>query len=225
LPAPVTIYTPTDGTIHQFATNGLTSLGTFTGAYLTKVINLSLLLEGLYNGAGKMRQAMDAVGSHWPTGIADHITVELHNSTTYSTIVYTATDVPLSITGSANVVIPAIYNGSYFITIKHRNSIETTTLTAISFAGSTINQSYGAPANVFGGNLGLSLDNYYLIYAGDVNHDGVIDSRDFSSVDNDSFNYVSGYISTDVDGNGIIDTRDFNAIDNSGFNYISTIHP
>jgi len=131
-----------------------------------KILNITALLEGLYNGNGIMRQARDANGPYWPAGVADHITVELHDATTYSTIVYSVADIPISTAGVAMVTIPGTYNGSYFITIKHRNSLETTTATAISFAGSTINQSFTVRANVYGGNLGLSIDGYYLIYGG-----------------------------------------------------------
>ena len=225
LPTPVTIYTPTNATLHQFATNGLTALGTFTGAYLTKVVNLSLLLEGLYNGAGTMRQAQDALGAHWPTGVADHITVELHNSTTYATTVYAATDIPLTTTGTATLEIPAIYNSNYYLTVKHRNSLETTTATAISFTAGTINQSFLTRANVFGGNLGLSTDNHYLIFGGDINHDGIVDFNDYVAVDNDSYNYAIGYLVSDVDGNGIIDFNDYVHIDNNNFNYVTSLHP
>jgi hypothetical protein len=197
------------------------------GAYeISKTLNLSaVMLQGLYNGAGTMRQAMDEVGPHWPAGVADHITVELHNSASYATIVYSVADVSLSTTGTANVIIPAIYSGSYFITIKHRNSIETTTATAISFAGSTINQSYGTPSNVYGANLGLSTDGHYLIYGGDVNQDGVVDTGDFALVVNDAYNYASGYLSTDVVGSGVIDSSQYTILVNNGQNYVGTSHP
>ena len=42
-----------------------------------KVLNLTLLLEGLYKGGGTMNQAFDDMGPHWPAGVSDHITVEL----------------------------------------------------------------------------------------------------------------------------------------------------
>jgi hypothetical protein len=225
LPTPVTIYTPTNATLHQFTTNGLTSLGTFTGAYLTKVINLSLLLEGLYNGAGTLRQARDAAGPHWPAGVADHITVELHDATTYATTVYAATDVPLTTTGTATLEIPAIYNSNYYLTVKHRNSIETTSATPLSFVGNTITQSYLTRANVYGNNLGLSLDAYYLIYGGDVNQDGLINSADFTPVINDNAIYSTGYLPSDVDGNGIVNSADYTIIINNNLFYVKTVHP
>ena len=121
--------------------------------------------------------------------------------------------------------IPYSLNNSYYITIRHRNSIETTTAVPVSFAGSIINQSFGNPSFIFGSNLGVSFDGHYLIYGGDVNQDGTVDSGDYPSVVNDNFNYVSGYLATDIDGNGSIDSGDYPVMVNNNFNYIGTIHP
>jgi hypothetical protein len=186
------------------------------------------MLEGLYNGGGTMRQANDDIGAHWPAGVADHITIELHDPVTYSTIIGTVTNVSLSTTGIATAAIPGIYNGSYFVTIKHRNSVETTTAAAVSFAGASISQSYGSTGNVFGGNMKSSGElptPHYLIYGGDVNHDGGVDTDDYIGIDNDSYNYVTGYFDTDVDGNGTVDTNDYIIVDNNNYNYIGTVHP
>ena len=218
------------------STGTITSTNTFTdftgstfalaSGSLTKTLNInSLFLEGLYNGGGTMRQAQDAFGAHWPTGVADHITVELHDAATYATIIYSAIDVPLSTTGTASITVPATYGGLYYITIKHRNSLETTTATAISFAGNTINQSFDVPANVFGGNLGLSIDSRYLIYGGDANQDGVVDSGDLIPVINDYYNYLGDYLPADVNGNGVVDSTDLIPIINNFYNYIGKITP
>lgn len=186
-----------------------------------KILNIWALLEGLYNGNGTMRQAYDDVGQHWDTGIADYITVELHNST----IVYTATNVALSTAGLATIAVPGTFNGNYYITIKHRNSIQTTSASAVSFETNTINQSFLTPATVFGGNLQLMIDGRYTIFAGDVNQDGTIDSNDMIPVDNDSSNYLYGYITTDVNGDGAIDSNDMIIIDNNNANYIGSVQP
>ena len=78
---------------------------------------------------------------------------------------------------------------------------------------------------MYGGNLGLSIDDHYLIYGGDVNQDGVVDTGDFSSVVNEVFNYSSGYIFTDVNGDGITDSGDFTTLVNNSMNYVATSHP
>ena len=191
-----------------------------------KTLNLtSVMLEGLYNGGGTMRQAWDAISAHWPVGIADHITVELHNSVNYSSITYTAVDVPVSTAGNATISVPATFNGSYYVTIKHRNSVETTTSTAISFAGNTINQSFGSRANVFAGNLGVSHDGHYLIFGGDVDQDGFVGVSDMTRIDNQSIAFGSGYLPEDIDGDGFIGVSDMSIVDNNSVNFISSITP
>ena len=226
-PLPITTFGVVNTSTHQLSANGLTSFGTFTGGISQdKTLNLSsIMLEGLYNGGGTMRQAQDAVGNKWPAGVADHITVELHDATSYATIIYSVTDVPLSTTGTATLIVPGTYSGSYYISIKHRNSLETTTSTAVSFAAGIVNQSYALPANVFGGNLVQMIDLSYAIYGGDVNHDGIIDGGDFAPVDNLVSLFSSGYLPEDVNGDGLIDGSDFAIIDNNSSTFIGTITP
>jgi len=217
----------TDG---QLMVQGSNTCGVGTASVLqlsgNKTLNLtSVLPEGLYNGSGTLRQAMNASGPNWPAGIADHITIELHSALSYATLIYSAPDIELSTSGTATITIPAAYNGSYYITIKHRNSIETTTATAISFASSTINQSYGTRANVYGNNLGLSLDGYYLIFGGDVNQDGSVNSADYTPVINDNAIFSKGYLSSDVDGNGSVNSADYTIIINNNSFFVKTLHP
>jgi PKD repeat protein len=204
----------------------VTENGILTVNICTRTLSLSsVLLEGLYDGGGTMRQAWGETGTQWPAGIADHITVELHDAGNYWTIIHTAADVELTTEGAAVITIPAEHSGSYYITVKHRNSIETTTAAAVSFSGTTINYSFNSLSSVYGENMGISGDGRYLIFAGDVNQDGFIDTQDYIGIDNDSYNYAYGYLVTDVDGNGMVDTNDYIPIDNNNYRYIGVILP
>ncbi|MFT3751685.1 MAG: hypothetical protein QM800_02025 [Paludibacter sp.] len=222
-----TTFNPANTTLHQLSAIALSEFGTFTGGVGYKTLNLnSIMLEGLYNGAGAMRQAWDALGPHFAEGIADNITVELHDATNYTNVIFSMPNVPLSTAGSASIPnIPSIYNGSYYITLKHRNSLETTTATAVSFANNAVNQSFGAPANVFGGNLIQMIDNYYAIFGGDVNQDRIIDGGDFAPVDNQAASFGSGYMSEDVNGDGLVDGSDFSTVDNNASSFVGAATP
>lgn len=225
LPTPFTAYNPANTALQQLNVPGLSSFGTFTGAVTDRTLTLtSLLLQGLYAGGGTMIQAKDANGAHCPAGVADTITVELHSATSYSTIVYTAR-VPLSTTGTATVLVPSANNGSYYITIKHRNSLETTSATAVLFSGNSITQSFGAPGDVYAGNMQQMIDGKYTIFAGDVDQNGVIDTADMTPIENDSFNFMGGYLRTDTNGDGIIDTGDMTNVINNSNNFVGTAHP
>ncbi|MBK9359240.1 MAG: hypothetical protein IPN08_18025 [Bacteroidales bacterium] len=102
-----------------------------------RVLNLQVFLEGLYNGPGIMRQAYDENGPHAGPGIADIITVELHAAADYGSILF-SDDVALSVDGTASVSVPAALSGPFYITIRHRNSIETTSSVPVSMDNTTI---------------------------------------------------------------------------------------
>jgi hypothetical protein len=58
-----------------------------------------------------------------------------------------------------------------------------------------------------------------------VNQDGIIDGSDGSLVDNDSFNFVTGYVATDLNGDGIVDGSDYLIADNNSAAFIGVIRP
>ena len=145
---------------------------------VNKTLNLKVYLEGLYIGNGFMHKAQDEFGDHFPGNTADQVTVELHNATNYSTIEYTSGPVNLSTTGNSTITgIPAILNGSYYITIRHRNSIETTTAFPVSFTASTISYDFSTAASQAYGDNMKQMGSVYAIWGGDVNQDGIIDTR------------------------------------------------
>jgi len=198
----------------------------------SKTLNLSsVFLEGLYNGQSTMFQAKDASGPHWTDGSADHIRVELHNSTTYSTIEYSASDIPLARNGTATISIPGDRNGTYYITIRHRNHLETTTALPVSFSGSTISYAFDAKSKAFGNNLTNLLESNGttlsppLIYGGDENQDGEIEATDLNDIDNLNATFGTGYIQEDVYADGQIDADDMNISSNNSNIFISAILP
>jgi hypothetical protein len=190
-----------------------------------KTLNLSVLLQGLYAGSGTMHPAMDESGPHWENTIADKITIELHDAGNYSNVVFSLSDVDLHTDGIASVTLPYIYDGNYYITIKHRNSIETVSAAPVSFWGELIAYSFNTNAQVYGNNLVMMPDGWWAVFGADINQDGIVDSGDMIFVDNDSNNYLSGYLISDTNGDGIIDSGDMITVDNNASNYVACIHP
>jgi len=221
----------------------------FGGGIVTiKTLNISAFLQGLYDSYGTMIQAKDVVYDNlgnvlgvapkWTDGSADHITVQLHLSTThydadcgcqvsdYPTIAYAVTGVPLSTTGTATVSVPAAYSGSYYLTIKHRNSIETTSALPVSFSGTTINYAFNALSQAYDGNMTTMLEadgttvSPPLIFAGDVNQDGQVEAEDMNSTGNDAAIFALGYIPTDVYGDGQVESMDINITGNNAAAFV-----
>jgi PKD repeat protein len=191
---------------------------------LSKALNLTVFLEGLFNGTS-MNKAQSSTGNQFPGLVADQITVELHNSTSPYAIAAGPYTIDVNTDGTALASIPASFGSSYYIVLKHRNSIETWNATPLSFAGSIMSYNFSTAAEQAFGNNQKLISGKYVIFGGDVNQDGFIDTGDMAPVDNDSFNYMSGYLNSDTNGDGVIDTGDMAIVDNNGTNYVSLIHP
>ena len=178
-------------------------------------LNLSMYIEGFYNSVSDQQ-------------VSDTITVELRNSISP----YTTADVSkavVSSTGSAVLNFGGASDGNYFISVKHRNSIETWSANSNSFSRtSPANYDLSSSSSqAFGNNL-IQIDSSPLRfgnYSGDVNQDGVIDLSDGSLIDNDAFNFASGYLPTDVNGDDVTDLADAAVSDNNAFNFVGIVRP
>lgn len=226
-PTSVNYFSATNTTTNTLAASGIGEFGTFTGIQqlANKTFNLTVLLEGLYNGGSTMRKAQGLSGDQFAGATADQISIELHSTANYQNKIITVNNVNLSTTGTAVATLPGLYSGSYYVTVRHRNSLETVTASPVSFAGGTVNYSFSSPAQAYGGNLQLMSGGAYAIYGGDVNQDGQVDTADMTPVDNDAANYEGGYIATDVNGDGAVDTADMTIVDNNGANYVTVVTP
>jgi hypothetical protein len=58
-----------------------------------------------------------------------------------------------------------------------------------------------------------------------VNQDGAVDLTDLSFIDNDSYNFVFGYVVTDLNGDNAVDLSDAAIADNNAFNFVSVVRP
>ena len=116
----------------------------------------------------------------------------------------------------------------YYLQVGHRNTLETWAASQVIF--NEVTQFYRfdvTDTSVFGNNE-IIVDTSpvrYGMYSGDVNQDGTIDLTDGSLIDNDAFNFASGYLPTDTNGDGIVDVADAVFADNNGFNFVSKITP
>jgi hypothetical protein len=191
---------------------------------------MTFFLQGFYVGSGLMNPAKDAFyNPKWGALITDTFSIELHAATDYSTIVYAAHSIPLNTNGTASTIIPAVFNGSYYLTVKHRNSLETTSSDPVSFATTTVNYNFSDNIHKsFGDNQkDLSSGVLWGIYSGDITQagmnyptpspvkDGVVDLDDVYYILGSNLSGDYGYLLQDLNGDGMIDLNDiYLAFDN-----------
>jgi hypothetical protein len=196
----------------------------------SKTLSLKLYLEGLYTGGGMMIEANGAgyVPQFGP-GIADQVTVELHDATApyaISSLYSPYSNVDLNTDGTLAITsIPGIITGSYYVVIKHRNSIETWSGVPVSFDVANPGWDFSnAASQAVGDNMRL-IGSVYAIWGGDVNQDGVVDTGDMNNVENESSVFTEGYVPEDANGDGIVDTSDMNIVENNSTAFIQVIIP
>ena len=191
-----------------------------------KTLNLKVFLEGLYNSGGSMKQAYDITGPKYATGIADKVSIELHNATIYSTIEYSTGLINLNTNGTVINTIPNTLAGSYYITVNHRNSIGITSATPVDFSSSTITYDFTVAASqAYGSNQKDLGEGVFGLFGGDANFDGTVDMLDILLIETSSLGFSSGYISIDINGDGMVDALDLILTDNNASLPVSAITP
>jgi uncharacterized protein (TIGR02145 family) len=176
----------------------------------TSTLTLTAIIDGFYNGS---------------IMIPDTVTVELRDPVFTSLVI----DSQRGVLNSAGVGIfnstNAVNGSSYFILVKHRNTIETWSATTHAFTSSILSYDFTTAATqAYGSNMTLK-GGKYCLYNGDVNHDEVVDIYDLSATANDNSIFASGYLDTDVNGDGTIDLFDLSIVDNNNNSFVSSVAP
>jgi len=206
-----------NATGHTFTATAQTVPGVFSAkAFITSGdVTVTVVPQGFYNSAGYLNSR-------------DTIRVLLANATTPFAIVDSADVVLDSLTYKATATLSTAADGSYYIVVKHRSSVETWSAAGVSFAkGSTTTYDFtSAASQAYGNNEVEVTPGLFAIFSGDCNQDGYVDPLDLSLVDQDSFNYVGGAgLATDVNGDQYVDPLDLSIVDQNSFNYVGIQRP
>lgn len=202
--------TAANGILNNFALSAGASNWVAGKSFALKTtVTITALLQGLTTGA---------------TMIADTVSVLLKNPSTFATI--DSAKVLLNSSGNGSVDLQNNYNGSsYYIVVKHRNSIETWSATLQAVSESALSYNFTTAASkAYGSNL-VQIGSNWCIYSGDVNQDGFVDFTDLTLIDNDAYNFSAGYLSTDLNGDLFIDFTDLTLCDNNAYNFVGVAAP
>lgn len=200
---------PAGSSISRFLKGGIDFVNEAAGG-LIKTLNLTALVEGMYNGT---------------TSVSDTLTVELRNVTSpYSLL--ESKKILMNTVGTGIGSYSTVADGTpFFIVLKHRNGLETWAATGKSFSSGTLSYDFTTDsAKAFGFNV-VKVGTKWCIYSGDVNRDGIIDLTDVIAVDVDNISFATGYLTTDINGDNLVDLGDLLIADNNNLRFISKIVP
>ncbi|MEO6490289.1 MAG: hypothetical protein ABIO04_10140 [Ferruginibacter sp.] len=187
-------------------------------------LNLKLYLQGYYVDGGIMQPVLLNQGLAALATETDTITVELHHAENFALLDSKKAVLLTDGTVSVNFNQP---EGTYYIAVKHRNTIQTWSANAVMCTANTALYNFSnASTQAMGDNQVLLQSGVWGMYTGDLNQDDFIDGNDFPVLDNDAFNGVAfEYVATDLNGDGFVDSNDFPVFDNNSYNGVAAVHP
>ncbi|MDQ3020046.1 MAG: aryl-sulfate sulfotransferase [Bacteroidota bacterium] len=178
-------------------------------------LNIKLAIEGFYNTQTNKLNIKDTVRAY------------LRSINSPYNVVDSSTAVIDSVNLMGNFIYYNVTAGTYYISTKHRNSVETwSTAGGESFisGGVYLYDFTGSNSKAYGNNLVLK-GSKYCIYSGDVNQDGIVDIADVGFIENDVKIFASGYQASDLTGDRLVDFSDAAIADNNGFNFVGAVTP
>ncbi|WP_367183622.1 hypothetical protein [Lentimicrobium sp.] len=214
--------------VWEYSVTDANNCGPLTGSVTineaeTRLLSMKLYLQGLFDTS---TNTMNSPIGEGPDGNSDYITIELRNASDYSVVEYTAANAVLRTDGTINIEIPSAYNESYYLSIYHRNSINTVSAAPVSFTDGIISYDFSDdPSKAYGNNMIEVEDGIWAFYAGDVNQDGIVDIFDINLVDNDSGDFITGYVASDINGDGVVNTADIGFVYNNSSSFVTSSTP
>ena len=104
---------------------------------LLKILNLKVFIEGYFSGGGQMEPVLYNNNNLLPNNYCDTITVNLHGTNSPYGLVISRKAL-LFTDGTAQVKFPSsLANGSYYVSIRGRNTIETWSKVPVTIGGNS----------------------------------------------------------------------------------------
>ena len=186
-------------------------------------LNLHILIEGFYNGNGLMHAVANR--QQHPL-ICDTLIVELHAISGNHTMV-AASKIPCDIFGDASIDFPeSFFGGSYYISVKHRNSLEIWTAQPVALNAPVVEYDFtDAQEKAYGSRLVNIGNGFFAMRSGDVDQNGIIDDIDLQLITNSMNQFQTGYIPEDVNGDFMSESSDYSLVENNSILIVTRARP
>ncbi len=196
-----------------------------TSNVCSSIVNLKLFVEGFYDSSvSAMRPVkFNQDGVSAMTDVAD-VTVELYDAGTLSLV--TSTTAVLQTDGTAVCTFSTAPSGSFYLTVKGSNFIQTWTASPVTVGSTPLTYDFSdAATKAYGDNMALIDTGVYGFFSGELNGDGNVDNADFSLWETDANEFAFGVYITDLNGDGNVDNADFSIWEANANNFVFSVTP
>ncbi len=185
---------------------------------------LNAFLEGYYLTNGLMTPNLKNHGLGNNNAMTDSIIVELRDSIQTDSVVAVIKS-QLNINGTTVCYFPGII-GSYYLVLKHYNTLETWSANPIILSVNPTYYSFStSSAKAYGNNLKQVEPGVFALYSGDLNQDENIDLLDAAEIESRINNFDSCYLPSDLNGDGNTDLLDFPILESNIESFVFSLHP
>ncbi|MBK7762582.1 MAG: fibronectin type III domain-containing protein [Bacteroidetes bacterium] len=189
-------------------------------------LQLKLFLEAYYTGAGMMQPVLynQAIETNPNSMNTDTVQVSLHSAVAPYALLFTQKALLMK-DGTLSVNFPSAVSGNaYYVSVQHRNSIETWSANPVVMNASMYD--FSTQANKAYGSNQVAVDAQHVaFYCGDLNQDENTDLLDISLLEYEINNFSSGYFAEDINGDGNVDLLDILVVEWNSNQFIYSMHP
>jgi len=204
------------GETYNTTASGFSEFGIFTVKNRTNTFyKITAMPEGLYNPEFNSLNSSDTIRAY------------LRNVSSPYSIVDSSIAIVNENTFTSNLQFSKAQSGTYYIVLKHRNSIETWSKSGgeVFLRGDSLTYDFTVSSSAaFGNNLTLK-EKEYCIYSGDIDQDGIVNLNDLLLINNEGAEFFTGYIATDLNGDHLSDLSDALIAYNNSSNFVSIKRP
>ena len=193
--------------------------GTSTNTFIKFGINFSIrcLIQGYYIGSSTMRTVLLNQGVAGATNqMSDTVTVSIYSSSN-TAVPAASKKIVLTHLGTGAVAFPTTPVGDYWISVSHRNAIETWTSAVQTLNTTSFTYNFTSAANkAYGNNMVELATGVWGFYSGDLPiKNAIVNIGDMGAIESAFSGVLSGYNAFDLNGDGLLESSDYSLLENN----------